>query len=105
MKAKREKKVVNFGFEMSESFKRSVTLPCIVEHETNDKTSIHDLKELILKMTAFHAHNRIHIEAVEETLKHIVCKFEFVYICRLALLISRLFVTSTSLISCLVKVS
>ena len=75
MKAKKEKKVVNFGFEMNESFKRSETLPCIVEHEANDNTSIQDLKELILKMTAFYDHDRIHIGTVVQILKRIVCKF------------------------------
>ena len=77
MKSKREKKVVNIGFEMSECFKRSESLPCIVEHEANDNKSIHDLKELILKMTAFHDRDRIHIGSVEKTLKGIVCKFRF----------------------------
>ena len=77
MKAKKEKKVINIGFEMSECFKRSESLPCIVEPDAKDDTSIHDLKELILKMTAFHDRKRIHIETVEETLKGIVCKFRF----------------------------
>ena len=75
MKAKREKNVLNVGFEMSECFKQSKELPCIVEHEANDNTSIQYLKELILKMTAFYDHDRIHIGAVEQTLKRIVCKF------------------------------
>ena len=78
VKAKKEKRVVNFGFEVSECYKRSETLPIIVEHEANDNTSIHDLKELILKMTAFHDHDRMHIGTVMQTLKHIMCKFQFV---------------------------
>ena len=75
MKAKKENKIVNVGFEMSECFRRSETLPCIVEYDANDKALIHDLKELILKMAAFHDHDRVHIGSVEGTLKRIVCKF------------------------------
>ena len=64
---------------MSECFKRSETLPCIVEHDANDKASIHDLKELILKMTALHDYDRIHIEGVDETLERILCMFQFAF--------------------------
>ena len=67
---------MNFGFEMSECFKQSETLPRIAEHEANDSTSVQDLKKLILRMTAFHDHDRIHIGAVEETLKHIMCELK-----------------------------
>ena len=60
---------------MSECFKRSETLPYIVDHDANDKASIQDLKKVILRMTAFHDHDRIHIGTVEETMKNISCEF------------------------------
>ena len=72
MKAKKENTVVNFGFEMSACSKRSETLPCILEHTANDNALIYNLKELILKMTAFHDHDRIHIGRVEKILGRIL---------------------------------
>ena len=69
---KKQKKVVNFGYEMSECFKKSEPLPHIVEHSASDDDTIHDLKEIILQMTAFHDKDRIHIRAVKRKLKQIL---------------------------------
>ena len=57
---------------MSDCFKRSDALPCIVQHAENDSESVHELKDLLLQMTAFHDSERVHIEAVTETLGRIL---------------------------------
>ena len=54
---------------MSECFKRSEKLPYIAEHDANDNASSQDLEELILKMTAFHDHGRIHIGEVKKNIE------------------------------------
>ena len=74
VKAKKENKVVNFGFEMSECFKRSNELPVIVEHKENDVESVHEIKELLVQMTKFHDEERVHIQTVKETLSRILCR-------------------------------
>ena len=53
---------------MSDCFKRSDALPIIVQHAETDSESVQEMKELLLHMTAFHDNERVHIEAVTETL-------------------------------------
>ena len=77
VKSKKENKVVNFGFEMSECFKRSKPLPCIVEHDVDDSPSIFDVKELMLEITRFHDHDKVHIGSVKQKLGQILCLYYF----------------------------
>ena len=59
---------------MSECFKSSNNLPVIVQHRENDCESVHELKELLLRMTAFHDNEREHIGTVKDTLSQILCR-------------------------------
>ena len=67
---KRNRQIVNFGYEMSVRFKDSDSLPHIVEINHEDSAVVKDIKRLILQMTGFRDSERLHIvEVVKEMRK------------------------------------
>ena len=72
MRIRKQGKVINFGLEMAESFKRSHPLPQIIEETKFDPPAVLSLKRLVLRMTQFEDKDRPSMKTVKRDVSRII---------------------------------